>query len=156
LAEVDITLPQRVRFEQHRKDPACTNCHAAFDPLGNPFEAYSALGEFKTHDSHNNPIQVGGTFTLDGVDVAYKNIEEFEAALAQSPQTERCMVQQLTSYGFGRALGSADNKLVTELTAHFKGTTHDFLGLIQELALSPAYQNVPQEAALEMGAKEAP
>lgn len=156
LANVDVSLPQRVRFEQHRNDLACNGCHSVFDPLGNAFEAYSALGEFKTRDKHNNPIQVGGSLVLDGVPRDYQNLEEFSAILAQSPQTEQCMVKQLTSYAFGRALTAGDDPLVGELTARFKERAHDFLALFQELALSPAYQYVPQEAAPSAPAQGAP
>lgn len=155
-AEVDIKLPQRVRFEQHRKDPACTGCHSAFDTLGNPFEAYSALGEFKTVDHHNNPIEVGGTFMLDGVSHTYKNLEEFASILSQSPQIEQCMVRQLLSYAFGRGLEKDDEVFVSALTTSFEERTHDFLSLFQDLALSQAYKNVPQEAAPTTGAQETP
>lgn len=146
-AMVDETLPQRVRFEQHRVDPACGGCHSVFDPLGNPFEAYDAVGRFQTTDQHGNPIQRSGSLSLDGVEHTYDNLEDFSAILAQSPQTERCMVQQLTSYAFGRALDSDDDALVSRLTTRFRERTHDFLGLLEEVALSPAYQYVPREEA---------
>lgn len=144
-AMVDETLPQRVRFEQHRADPACNGCHAVFDPLGNPFEAYNAIGRFQTTDKHGNPIQRDGSLTLDNVDHTYSNLEEFSAILAQSPQTEQCMVKQLTSYSFGRALESDDNGLVSRLTTRFRERTHDFLGLLEEVARSPAYRYVARD-----------
>ncbi len=156
LANVDISLPQRVRFEQHREDRACQGCHSVFDPLGNPFEAYSALGQFKTQDKHGNPIQVSGSLTLDGVSRDYQNLEEFSALLAQSPQTESCVVQQLASYAFGRAIDSSDQPFVGELTARFQERSHDFLGLFQDLAVSPGYQFVPQEPVAAAAAQEAP
>ncbi len=156
-AMVDETLPQRVRFEQHRVDPACGGCHSVFDPLGNPFEAYDAIGRFQSVDQHGNPIQLSGGLTLDGVEHTYANLEEFSTILAASPQTEQCMVRQLMSYAFGRALESGDDALVSRLTTRFRERSHDFLGLLEEVALSPAYQYVARDdLAPSAAAQEAP
>lgn len=42
--EAGVSLPVRERLERHRRDPACTSCHAAMDPLGFALEGYDPLG----------------------------------------------------------------------------------------------------------------
>ena len=41
----DLTLRQRL--EQHRNQPACSQCHAKIDPWGVPFEEFDAGGRLK-------------------------------------------------------------------------------------------------------------
>jgi hypothetical protein len=135
--DVDETLPQRARFEQHRTDPACGGCHAAIDPLGYPFEAYDGIGRFQTHDVYGNPISNSGEITFDGQTFTYESLPEFARLLSNSSAAQACVVRQFTQFAFGRELNS-EKELLHDLEAAF-AANGDFLDLIEAIATSTPY-----------------
>jgi hypothetical protein len=64
---VTATATTRVRFTQHRADPACSACHALMDPIGLGFEHYDAVGVWRDTD---NGFPVDATGQVNGSDVA--------------------------------------------------------------------------------------
>ena len=60
----------RERLAQHRRSPACANCHAPMDPLGFALENFDAIGRWRTTDA-GVPIDAAavladGTTTFEG------------------------------------------------------------------------------------------
>ena len=52
----------REQMTAHRTNPACTSCHAMFDPLGFALENFDATGRWRTTDG-GLPIDASGMFT---------------------------------------------------------------------------------------------
>jgi hypothetical protein len=60
----DRARPMRERLAAHLINPACSSCHASFDPLGLGLENFDATGQWRTTDG-GSPIDASGAF-IDG------------------------------------------------------------------------------------------
>lgn len=92
----DLTLRQRL--EQHRNQPACSQCHAKIDPWGVPFEEFDAGGRLKQQS-------VDAKSTLpDKTEVA--GVNELRRYLAEDriDQVAFSFLKHLMTYGIGRSL----------------------------------------------------
>jgi hypothetical protein len=96
-ADVDTTLDPpsagqpttvRERLEEHRKNPACTACHAFIDPPGFLFEHFDSVGAYRTTQVGDLPIDSSGD--LDGVPLT--DAKGLAALLESDPRVGRCMV----------------------------------------------------------------
>src|ERR1051325_11472018 len=67
----------RERFEQHRKNPSCANCHNKLDPMGFAFENFNAIGKFRTKE---NGIDIDVSGVLPGGQT-FKGPKELKAIL---------------------------------------------------------------------------
>ena len=47
---------------RHRSDKACASCHARFDSMGLVFEGYGPIGERRTKDLGDRPVDDSATF----------------------------------------------------------------------------------------------
>ena len=104
----DPNVPTRVRFEQHRKDPACATCHALIDPLGVPFEIYDGIGTLpdqRRRQAGRRRLELKGTKASDG---PVKNALELVRKLATAEEVRSCFAKQMFRYAFGRAEGDRD------------------------------------------------
>jgi hypothetical protein len=140
LQDIPEDLPERERLSRHTSDPACAACHQVFDPYGYALQRYDAMGRLRKVDDHGHPIPPGGVMLLDGGLRSYRNVHEFLALLAESPGVERCLVESVLEYAYGRALGSADQATVAALLAQFSQSGHDALDLFTAVATSPDYR----------------
>ncbi len=50
-ADAERPMTLRERFEQHRSNATCANCHAKIDPLGFALENYDAIGAWRDQDA---------------------------------------------------------------------------------------------------------
>jgi tetratricopeptide (TPR) repeat protein len=89
----------RGRMTAHRTNPACTSCHAIFDPLGFALENFDATGRWRTTDG-GLPIDASGTFT-DGTRFNGP-IELREGLLKRRDVYYANVTQQLLAYALGR------------------------------------------------------
>jgi hypothetical protein len=64
LAENEGDRPLRERMAAHLRNPACSNCHASFDPLGLALENFDAIGQWRATEG-GSPIGASGAF-IDG------------------------------------------------------------------------------------------
>lgn len=101
-------------------DPVCGGCHRLMDPLGQSFEAYDAVGRYRTAVQGkpiDTRIQVGSTEDLDG---SYPGALELLDRLASSPQVRRCVANQWSRYALARADVSADTCWETKVIGAFE------------------------------------
>jgi hypothetical protein len=98
----------RARFDKHLSDKACSGCHALFEPMGNAFESYDALGGFR-RKQNGHPIDSSGALvgTSEG-DQAVKNAVELVELLAESEDVAACITRQTFRFTMGRAEGDYD------------------------------------------------
>jgi uncharacterized protein DUF1588/uncharacterized protein DUF1592/uncharacterized protein DUF1595/uncharacterized protein DUF1585/uncharacterized protein DUF1587 len=104
LPPVDDSAPTttRARLQAHLSDPACSSCHNGFEPMGNAFESYDALGAFRT-EQNGFPIDSSGVLVgAAGGDKPVANAIELVNLLASSPQTNECVTRQLFRFTVGR------------------------------------------------------
>jgi hypothetical protein len=104
---VDTTATTRVRFTQHRADPACSACHQLMDPIGLGFEHYDSVGVWRDTD---NGQPVDATGQINGSDVAgpFNGAIELSKKLANSQEVKDCFVQTWFTFAHGRSVTQAD------------------------------------------------
>jgi hypothetical protein len=136
----DPNVSTRVRFEQHRKDPACATCHALFDPLGVPFEIYDGVGTFRTSDGGkvvDAASELKGTKASDG---PVKNALELVRKLSTAEEVRSCFARQMFRYAFGRAEGDRDADIIAAGLAAM-GRTGRIPDVMTAMAASPGFRN---------------
>src|SRR5215471_6244426 len=98
LKEETKNLTLRQRLEQHRNQPACSQCHAKIDPWGVPFEEFDAGGRLKQQS-------VDAKSTLpDKTEVSGVNDLKRYLADDRIDQVAFSFLKHLTAYGIGRSL----------------------------------------------------
>jgi hypothetical protein len=107
LPPISPTVTTRERLEEHRKNPACSACHAAFDGYGLTFEIYDAIGRYRTMESGKAVDATGKDLPGGFTDV--KDATELLPQLAQSKDVRDCLVKQWFRYAFGRVESDQDN-----------------------------------------------
>jgi hypothetical protein len=91
--------PIRGRMEEHRSNPACSNCHLAFEPLGTALENFNLTGQWRTSDG-GSPIDASGTF-VDGT--RFNGPAELRAGLLKYRDAYYSNItQKLLGYALGR------------------------------------------------------
>ena len=123
LPPVDLSAATttRARLDAHLVDPACSNCHNTFQPIGNAFEGYDALGSFRTEQNgiavDTSGVLVGAT----GGDKPVSNAIELVNLLANSPQTNECVTRQMFRFTVGRAEMPFDGCMLVDAAKNLGG-----------------------------------
>src|SRR5207248_6116712 len=105
LKEGELKGSLRQQMEQHRRNPACANCHARMDPLGFGFENFDAVGAWRDKD---------GKFDVDSSGVlpdgsTFKGPAELrKVLLKKKDQFVRCLADKMLTYALGRGTERSD------------------------------------------------
>jgi hypothetical protein len=93
-------LSLRERLELHQQQGStCMACHGWMDPIGLGLEHYDAIGAFRTEDEYGI-IDASGE--LPGSPAQpFDGALELSELLIQDPRFERCVAQQIATYGLG-------------------------------------------------------
>jgi hypothetical protein len=93
-------LTLRERLELHEQQgPTCYACHASMDPIGLGLENYDAIGAYRTEDP-DGAIDPSGELPGDPPQ-AFSGALQLAQILANDPRVERCVTQQIMTYGLG-------------------------------------------------------
>lgn len=127
----------RQRLEQHRKDPACANCHAKMDPLGLAFENFDAIGRFRSKDG-GLPIDSSGALPNGQT---FKGPQELRKILLDKKELfSRCLVEKMLTYALGRGLDYYDRPAVDQITAALAKDDYHFATMVVEIARSDPFR----------------
>jgi cytochrome c5 len=103
----------RERMAQHRRNPACSGCHAPMDPLGLTLENYDAIGAWRTTGETALPIDASGALP-DGTTV--EGPTGLRTLLLQhKAQFVGTLTEKLLSYALGRPLEHYDRPVVRKI-----------------------------------------
>lgn len=93
-------LTLRERLNLHKDQGAsCFSCHSTMDPIGLGLENYDAIGSYRTEDP-DGAIDPSGE--LPGTPPqAFSGALELAQILGSDPRVERCVTQQIMTYGLG-------------------------------------------------------
>lgn len=141
--EVDANATTRERFAQHTADPTCAACHQFIDPVGFGFEAYDAVGRFRTEES-GQPIDASGDMVdLEelGADTSapFHTAGELALILAGSTSGPTCFTRSLRRFALGYQEEGADLCAVNTLADDFIRTGGDLQELWVSIALDPGF-----------------
>jgi hypothetical protein len=127
----------RQRLEQHRKDPACANCHAKMDPLGLAFENFDAIGRFRTKDG-GLPVDSSGSLPNGQT---FKGPQELRKILLNKKELfSRCLVEKMLTYALGRGLDYYDKPAVDQVAAALAKDDYHFATMVVEIAKSDPFR----------------
>jgi hypothetical protein len=127
----------RERFEQHRKNPSCANCHAKLDPLGFAFENFNAIGKFRTKEG-DAVIDVSGE--LPG-GVKFNGPKELRKILMEKKDLfARALTEKMLIYAIGRGLEYYDKRAVDRIVADLARNDYRFSRLVTEIAKSDPFR----------------
>jgi hypothetical protein len=98
-------LTMKERMEEHRRNPACANCHRLMDPIGLALENFDGVGAWRTRESG---ARIDATTLLaDGTPI--DGVVELRNAVLRRPEVfVRTLVENLLTYALGRELAADD------------------------------------------------
>jgi hypothetical protein len=127
----------RERFEKHRADPSCANCHARLDPLGFVFENYDAIGAWRIKDG-SFPIDPSGSLpsgeSFDGPR-AFKTF-----LMGRKEQFTRSLTEKMLTYAIGRGVEPADACEVDRIASELPAVDHHFAALVERIVTSVPFR----------------
>lgn len=113
LIALEPNMSNRERVEKTTGKGTCGEaCHMVlFNPLGNAFENYDAIGKFRTTD-HGKPVNAADSYVFDGQLKSFSNGVELSRVLSEAKETHTCYVQNMMSYLHGRLLAAEEQPMV--------------------------------------------
>ena len=144
-AGVDTSIPEpsgdaptlRDRVGEHLEAPECAGCHTLMDPIGLALEHFDGIGRYRPTD---NGATIDPSGTLDGV--PFDGPEGLAHAIREHPAFGPCLVERLYRYALGRVPERGEDAMLDALAQRFSHDGYDVLGLMVELAASPAFRRV--------------
>jgi hypothetical protein len=130
-------MTNRDRMAMHATNKSCAGCHTLIDPIGNGFEKFDAIGQYREKLKLTFGQSFGegrskaklSTVELDldtkgqvaGIpNSAFASPKELGAVLAASPQCQECVVKQYFRYVAGRTETPADRPLIRAVLDDFR------------------------------------
>lgn len=130
----------REQEEALRSDPFCQQCHQLMDPLGFALNGFDVIGGIRGLDELGYPID--STSQLVSGD-ELRSIVELGPMIAHDPRFTRCLVEQVYTYGLGRAPTATDAYILDGIVEEFQANGHTFDALVRAIAHSPALLERP-------------
>lgn len=128
----------RQQLEQHRVDPACSNCHQLMDPLGFALEHFDAVGLYRTRDGIY-PVDAlgelpGGQSVHGAKDLRQLLVEKYRDEFV------RCLTEKMLTYALGRGLEYYDQCAVDKIVSALEKNDYRFSTLLLEIVRSDPFQ----------------
>lgn len=131
-------LPIRDLLARHRANPVCAGCHARFDVFGLAFEGYGPVGEARTVDLANRPVDVKadlpGGVEADGV----PGVESYIREHRQKDFLDN-FTRKLLAFALSRDLILSDEPLIEHMETRLAATGYRFSTLVDAIVTSPQF-----------------
>ncbi len=134
----ELTLPQVLA--RHRADKNCAACHRRFDSVGLVFENFGPVGELRTKDLGDHPVETVATFP-DGTERA--GLDGLRAYVRDKRQDDFVdnLCRKLLSYALGRSLISSDKPTLDAMRTKLVADKYAFGSLVEAIVTSPQFRN---------------
>ncbi len=142
----DTKTTTRQKLDAHLTEPACSACHASFDPIGYGFEQMDGIGKFRTTENGltvDSTGQLTATAAADGsnVDGPFVGPAQLSSMLAQSKLLESCMVDHFFSFSQARPTGPTDTCVVNDWASKFSQGGGHIKDLVLTAVVHPNFVN---------------
>jgi hypothetical protein len=127
----------RQRMEQHRRNPACANCHARMDSFGFALENFDAVGAYRTMDG-KFPVDATGQMPGGARFTGPGELKTF--ILERKGDFVRCLTAKLMTYALGRGLEYYDRPVVERIVKAVKAGNYKFSVLVTEIVKSDPFR----------------
>jgi hypothetical protein len=141
LPPVDRSAPAttRARFAAHLGAPACRSCHATFEPMGDAFEEFDALGAFRTQQNGTPIDSRGALVAADGSQQPVPDAVALARLLARSSETFDCVARQVYRFTLGRPETDYDLCTLAAASQALGQPPFDLRALVAALAASDSF-----------------
>jgi hypothetical protein len=151
LAEVPnaANLSVRQQLEAHEMLGAtCASCHTVMDPMGLIMENYDAVGQYRMSDAFG-PIDATGTIPSPPPATGTINVDgevQLASILATDSRFVPCAIQNVASFGLGRAFASlggpaTDEPILTRLAAATSAGGQSFVAILNGLTQDDVFRS---------------
>jgi mono/diheme cytochrome c family protein len=134
----------RMKLDAHKSDPNCAACHRKIDPLGFAFDAYDAIGRWRTIEAvrdgagDNPKVDASGELP-DGRKFA--DAAEFKKLLlADVDKFNAAFVEKLATYALRRGVSVDDRASLAALAKQGRDADYKLGSIVEALALSDLFQ----------------
>jgi hypothetical protein len=137
----------RQRFEMLTAVGSCPACHVRINPVGFLFENYDTVGQYRTIDDFNQPVNTSVTIVGTGdptLDVATTSATQFLDRLGtDDASVATCMVKQIYRYAAKRreASSGADDADITTLNTAFTSSGQSVKQVLSALTQTEIFLN---------------
>jgi hypothetical protein len=130
----------RERFAVHESVASCAVCHKTIDGIGLGFEAYDAVGAFRTMDA-GRPVDATGTVQgAPEINGPFDGAVALAQKLAGAQQVQQCVARQWFRFALGRLEGASDGCSLQAMFDTFEASHHDVRQLLASIATSDAFR----------------
>jgi hypothetical protein len=129
----------RARYDKHLTDPACSNCHAQFQPMGDAFEGYDPIGVWRTQQNGFSIDTSGALVGVGGGPIKVASAVELMKVLTQRREVTACVAQQAFRFTLGRLPAERDACELQAIGQEFDQSTRDVRSLVGSLVGSDAF-----------------
>lgn len=128
----------RQTLEQHRQLESCAVCHDRFDSIGLAFESYGPVGEHRSRDLGERPIDDSAVFPNGQ---AGSGIDGLRQYIKSNRQTDFCenLCRKALAFGLGRTLRLSDELLIEKMQSNLAGDGFRFSSIVKSIVLSPQF-----------------
>jgi len=136
-------LTMRERMEEHRRNPACAQCHKIMDPIGLSMENFDAVGAWRMRDGDSvtgpgTPIDARGEL-LDGTKI--NGVVTLRQALLRQPDLfVGTVTEKLMIYALGRGLQPYDMPSVRAIVRETAQNNYRFSSIVMGIVNSTPFQ----------------
>jgi len=133
-------LTLRETLVQHRQDKNCAVCHARFDSFGLAFEGFGPIGEGRTKDLADNPVDTRVSFPGGSEGKGVQGLRDYLREKRQQDFLDN-LCRKLLAYGLGRTIQLSDETTLAEMRTQLARKEHRFSTLIEIIVTSPQFLN---------------
>ena len=137
--DVQPGVSTRARLTEHETNPSCSGCHQLMDPIGFGFEAYDAIGRFRTTDGNQPVDTTGQVVQSDDVNGPFNGVAELAGKLASSAQVRQCFARQWFRFAMSRFEQTPDGCSMKSILDKFEAASASLNVLPQALVQSDAF-----------------
>ena len=123
---------------EHRKNPACANCHRQMDAIGFSLEAFNAVGGARTMDGK---FPVDATGEMDNGKIIAGSTGLRDMLLARKDDFARAFITKLMTFALGRGLEPADKCHVDAVFAESQKESFKFASIVRAIVSSPPFSH---------------
>ncbi len=124
----------------HRADKACASCHERFDAVGLVFEGYGPIGERRTKDLGDRPVETSANFPGGGEGAGLEGLRTYLQQKRQDDFVDN-LCRKLLAFALGRTLLPGDDDLIDEMRRKLAANDYRFGTMVEAIITSPQFLN---------------
>ncbi|MEM9190597.1 MAG: DUF1592 domain-containing protein [Myxococcota bacterium] len=120
-------------------DDQCKGCHTVIDPAGIALEAFDPVGVFRDRVD-GEAVRTATTVVIRGEAHEVNDARDLATLLANSPEVQNCVADQMVRYAFGRSLGEELACTQDAVHTQFDRSGYNLVEVFRTIALDRAFR----------------